>query len=360
MKICVIGSGIAGLTTAFHLSQDAGVSVTVYERAGQFGGRADVPEDWEHGPRFFMDDYSGADRSVLDSPRRVRRSAHTPSVGWVETSHLYPVLAKEVSWRRKIRILRAWRASALAAGQSQNAKWVARLRARGVDLRTDTAVTAIEPQPWAVTVRTVEGAAEFDGVVVTAFVPGLMALLEASRIGHSVIENGHTHCVAYTLDLDPREAVLTAPGPGLYCREGISMLVQPGRCRCVVLCVTSKSTEARIVLPKVREFLGLEHDFVRVGMRLNRQNCDGVFVGEYLCPDRILRRPTRRVYFAGSAIHNSYLADSAEGAVRSALAATAQLRRDLGLPAARAAGPTDKNTTKNTTEKEGVCTMESH
>jgi NAD(P)-binding Rossmann-like domain len=293
VKICVIGSGIAGLTTALHLSQDAAVSITVYERSGQLGGRADVAQDGEHCPR--------SDESLI-APR------------------------------------------------------VARLRARGVDLRTDTAVIAIGPQPWAVTVRTAEGAAEFDAVVVTAFVPDLVALLHASRIGHSVFENGHTHCVAYTLDLDPREAVLAAPGPGLYCREGISMHVQAQRLRCVVLCVTSKSTEARIILPKVREFLGLEHDFVRVGMRLDGHSRESVLVGEYLCPDRILRRPAQRVYFAGSAIHSSYLVDSAEDAVRSALAATAQIRRDLGLPAARTAGPTVEHATGN----EEVCIVESH
>jgi len=381
MRICVIGSGISGLAAAHRLSSRPDFRVAVYEQADHFGGRADVDADGEHCPRFFMDDYeelfgilrtvgAGDGRSVVDTLRRVRRYAHTPTAGWVEISHLYLTLAKEVPLAEKFRLLRAWRATPLVADQGRCANrygsvrnysllpllrmtanllrsksayalpgptdecliapWVAQLRANGVELSADTRVTMIRPHGSALNLTTTRGTSAFDAVVVTAFVPDLVTLLTASRLGHTVREAGHTHCVAFTLDLDPRERILTAAGPALYCRDGINALVQPEHACCVVLCTTAKNTEAASVLPKVRRSLGLEHDFVRVRSRLNQRPAEAVFVGDYLEPDRILRHRVGNLYFAGSAVRNSYPIDSAEGAVRSAFNAVDRLCRDFG------------------------------
>ncbi|NUK13660.1 FAD-dependent oxidoreductase, partial [Streptomyces lunaelactis] len=113
--------------------------------------------------------------------------------------------------------------------------WVRHLRERRVTLTADHRVSRIESSGGAVRVHTRDGTEEFDAVMVTAFVPDMVALLDASRIDHVVSEAGHTHCVAFTVDLDTREAVLPAPGPVLYSRDGINVLVQPAAGRCVVL-----------------------------------------------------------------------------------------------------------------------------
>ena len=57
MNVCVVGSGISGLSSAFYLLQYADVGVTVYEQAGVFGGRANVTDDGEHCARVFLSDY---------------------------------------------------------------------------------------------------------------------------------------------------------------------------------------------------------------------------------------------------------------------------------------------------------------
>lgn len=67
--------------------------------------------------------------------------------------------------------------------------------------------------------------------------------------------------------------------------------------------------------------------------RPNQRPGEAILVGDYLRPDRILRQPLPGVYFAGSAIHNSYPIDSAEGAARSSLTAAALIRHDHGLRA---------------------------
>lgn len=57
MRVCIIGSGIAGLSTAFYLSRLDDVDVTMVERSSHPGGRADVTTGGEHCPRIFLDDY---------------------------------------------------------------------------------------------------------------------------------------------------------------------------------------------------------------------------------------------------------------------------------------------------------------
>lgn len=384
MRICVIGSGISGLTTAFALCSAPGARISVYEQDTHFGGRADVSADGEHCPRFFMDDYSylfrvldllkGPDgRTVRESLKPVRRFAHTEATGWVEISHLYRMLAKEIPLREKLRIAWGWRPSPLLAerhfrGRGENrygsarnyspasmarmaanvlrAKtgfvlpggtdehlidpWVGYLRDRDVTLRAGLRVSRVEPRGRRLLVHTREGAEEFDAVVVTAFVPDLVALLDASRIDHRVQETEYTHCVAFTLDLDHREAVLREPGPVLYSRDGINALVQPEADRCVVLCTLSPDTDEDFVLAKVRAHLELRHPVLRVRRRPNQRPGEGILSSDYLRPDRILRRPVQGLYFAGSALRNSYPIDSAEGAVRTGLIVAARLRRDFG------------------------------
>ncbi|MDX6354694.1 MAG: hypothetical protein QOF98_1597 [Streptomyces sp.] len=386
--VCVVGAGISGLSTAFHLAAHPDIAITVYEQEDHFGGRADVDPDGEHCPRFFMDDYvqlfavlrqiKGADgESVFASLRPVRRFAHTPSSGWVEITHLYRILAKEIPLAERLRAVRLWRPSPLVAEQHplRNANrygslrnfsfvpltrmvanfftskvgyvlpgptdeylitpWVRHLRERGVVLRESHRVTRIGPDKDHVTVTTAAGAEDFDAVVVTAFVPDLVSLLDASNLAHTVVETSHTHCVAFTIGLDAREPVVAGTEPSFYCRDGLNILVQPEHRRCVVLCTRSPSTDAAYVLPKVRAFLGLRYEFTGHRTRPNQRPGEAVLVGDYLRAGRILRRPTGNVQLAGSYVHNSYPLDSAEGAARSALAAA---RRVL---AGRAAGGSD-------------------
>lgn len=192
-------------------------------------------------------------------------------------------------------------------------------------------MSRIEPSAGTVRVHTGAGAEEFDAVVVTAFVPDMVALLDASRIDHVVREADHTHCVAFTVDLDTREAVLREPGPALYSRDGLNILVQPEAGRCVVLCTLSPRTDEEYVMDRLRRHLDLRHPVRRIRTRPNQRPGEAILAGDYLRHDRILRRPAPGVYFAGSAIHNSYPIDSAEGAARTALTAAALIRRDLGL-----------------------------
>ncbi|MEU4446094.1 FAD-dependent oxidoreductase [Actinosynnema sp. NPDC050801] len=375
-----MGSGISGLTTALKLSDHVGVRVVVHEQADHFGGRAGTDENGEHCPRFFMDDYSEllailrtirgySGRSVFDDLEVVRRLSRTAASGWVEISHLYRFLAKEIPWSERVRLARTWRRTPLVAEQGGNRygslrnyspgglarmganllrsktgyvlpgptddylvkPWLGALRARGVVLRTGSRVTALAPGEDGVVVTAGRGTERFDAVVVTAFVPDLVNLLNASRLDHTVVETEHTHCVAYTIDLDRREKVLAEERPRLYSHSGINVLVQPRHHRCVVLCTLSPRTARQHVVAEITEFLQLERDPVTVKCRPNQRPGEAVFVGDYLHPEKLLRRAVHAVYFAGSAMRNSYPLDSAEGAVRSALTAVDAIRHDFNL-----------------------------
>lgn len=384
MRICVIGSGVSGLTAALELASRPGVQITVLEQAAHFGGRADVDADGEHCPRLFMDDYSrlfsvlrridrGDGQPVLENLRPVRRYAHTPRGGWIEISHLYLAMAREVPLAEKISVLRAWRSRPLVADLGSNDNeygslrnyslpsllrmtanlvrskcayalpgptdrylidpWIAHLRARGVVVQARSKVTELRPGPDSVAVQIGEVTQHYDAVVVTAFMPDLAELLGASGIRHRIPLHTNTHCVAFTLDLDPREQVLVDAGPRMYCRAGINILLQPRHSRCVVLCTTADSTDPRSVLAGVRQALDLKHDFIGVARRVNRHPREAVLVGNYLHPNRVARARLDRVYFAGSAVRNSYPIDSAEGAARSALNAVDRIIHDFSLPA---------------------------
>lgn len=395
MKVCVIGGGIAGLAAAFQLSGRPDVEVVLFEQGGQFGGRANVEGGGEHCPRFFLDDYTvlsailrqieGRDgRSVQDSLRRVHRFSRVNGVGWVEISHLYRLFAPEIRWAERFRVARAWRPSPLVAEQRRARRlassnrygslrsyslmpllrmgsgvlraktgyvlpgptdeylvdpWVRHLRARGVDLRMNARVRSVQPGQNRVSLWTAEGAHDFDAVVVTAYVPDLVTLLDAAQLYHSVDDLEQIHCAAFTIELDPREPVLAAPEPRFYSHGGTNVLLQPEHHRCVVLCTGSASTVAAEVVATVREFLGLEHETGHVATRRNQRPGEAVYGGNSLRADRILRRPVRRLYFAGSHVRNSYPIDSAESAARSAVNAVDELGRDLGVPAVAALSP---------------------
>ncbi|MDX8141572.1 FAD-dependent oxidoreductase [Lentzea sp. BCCO 10_0061] len=381
MKICVIGSGITGLTVAFQLSRHRHAEVVVYEREHHFGGRADVASGGEHCPRFFMEDYSvlfdvlrqidGHDGpTVFDDLQLVRRFSRT-SKGWVEISHLYRVLAREVPVRDRLRVLLDWRPSPLIAEPGLNENrfasprnyrpasipqllssmlrsrkgyvfpgatddylinpWVRHLEGRGVTFQPGTPVSRIRGEDGAVIVTCPSGETVYDAVVVTAFVPDTVNLLNASKLDHTVVEMDHTHCVAYTMRLAPDEPVLDTDQPTFYCNGGVNVLVQPRYERCVVLCTNTPRTDPGHVVGKVREILGLRGDVLDVRVRTNQRPNEAVYAGEHLHADRLLRRAVPGVYFAGSAMRTGYPVDSAESAARSALAAVQQVRKHLGL-----------------------------
>jgi glycine/D-amino acid oxidase-like deaminating enzyme len=384
VRTCIVGSGIAGLSTAFYLTGYEGTRTVVYERAPVLGGRANVVDGGEHCARLFLDDYThlldilrqipGRDgRSLHDELRPVERYCHTRRRGWVRTSHLYPLLARELSLREKLAIgLHRRRSPLLAAqelglntnrfGSRKNfsyrsmariaanafrsktastfegatdaallAPWVRLLEARGVAFNVNTGVRMLRPEGSGVFVHSDRGAERFDAVVVTAFAPDLIDLLATSGIAHTAERLQHTHCKCLTVTLDPREKVLADGEPALYSRDGITVVVQPARARYVALVTRSPSTDNEYVLAQVRSFLDLAHDVVDVAVRDNQQPDEALYTADYVDPRRLLVRPQANLYFAGSYIRNSYPVDSGEGAARSALAAVRQMQSDHGL-----------------------------
>lgn len=392
MRVCIVGSGISGLSAAYYLLKSGDVNVTVYEQASVFGGRANVTHDGEHCARLFLQDYthlfpilrdieSPDGRSVYDTLRPVTRYHYSAAAGWVEMSHLYSMLATEVSPPERCKValasmrvaFAARRTSPLLAEQLAGANtntygswrnyspasmiklaasllrskagyvlegptdeclirpWVRLLETRGVTFQKGAPVRAIRPDCEGVTIYTEGGAARFNAVVVTAFVSDMTALLEASGLEHSVKRLKHTHCKCFTLTLDPRESILSDGRPGLYSRNGITVVVQPNRGRCVVICTYAPSTHADYVLARVRELLDLGYEIADVGVRDNLLPDEAIYIGDYVDPTKVLKRRTRHVYFAGSYIKNSYPADSGEGAARSAFDAVQRIETAYNL-----------------------------
>ena len=106
--------------------------------------------------------------------------------------------------------------------------------------------------------------------------------------------------------------------------------MQPEEARCIALTTTLESTAEDFVLGLIRDRLGLRFPPARVRARENLDLGDGVFAGAYVDPISLdetvtLAAGSRRVFFAGSYTANSYAADSAEGACRSALYAVERL-----------------------------------
>ncbi|MCS7483520.1 FAD-dependent oxidoreductase [Umezawaea endophytica] len=396
MRVCVIGSGISGLATAHYLTDRSDVRVTVLEAEEQYGGRANVTEGGEHCTRLFLSDYHhllalfreipGVGGTVVDSLRRCRRFAGRSDGTWVEIDHIYAFLAKTpgLTTRDKLRIARSNRQALLVARRSARSAnvlgsvwnwsaaslfravagsrrervtfafpgatdeyltrpWIDFLRARGVEFENNSRVELVAPEGDGVRVVTAAGQESFDAVVFSGFVHDAYRLLDQSGIPRPLDCRTHTHCKAFTIDLDPREEILSAEGVRVYAGAGITTVLQPAERRCVTLAAFPRSTEDAFVLDQVRGQLGLAHNPVRVRTRSNLAPSEAVFVGEYVDPVR-LEEPLRgRLYFAGSGTSNSYPLDSGEGACRSAFEVVGRLAADhpairrrssLGLPSA--------------------------
>jgi predicted NAD/FAD-binding protein len=394
MTICIIGSGISGLSAAYFLSKYQNVRITVYEGSRFFGGRANVTEDGEHCPRVFLSDYAclfsilrGVENddgsSIYDTLEAVHRYCHIEGRGWAEISHLYVALARELSLLDRFKVVKGRHTSPLVAAQVPGTNtnrygsmrnfsplsllrvitnlrrstiafalggptdeclispWVRYLEKAGVVFRKSHRVDAVTPLPHGVSVHSPAGSARFDAAVVTAFVPDLADLLTASGIDHRIKVLSQTHCKCLTLTLDPREKILATRQLALYSRAGINVVVQPNHGRCVVLCTRPLSTDVGYVVSRIREFLGLEHEIPVIKVRDNQQPEEAIYAADYLKPDAILRQRAPHLYFAGSYIKNSYPVDSGEGAARSAFAAVQKIERDFRLisrPAGSAAG----------------------
>lgn len=396
LNVCVVGSGISGMSAAHYLTDRPGVSVTVLEAGQYHGGRANVTEDGEHCTRLFLADYhyllglfreipAGAG-SVLDSLRRCGRYAGRRDGTWVEIDHIYAFFAKTagLSARDKWAIAKGnWQAVLVARRSVQSANmfasiwnwspgslaramassrrervtyalpgstdsfltapWLEFLRSRGVEFQLNSRVEAVSVDRGGVVVTVGGRRRRFDAVAFTGFAPDAYGLLDRSGIPRPLDRRAHTHCKALTIDLDPREEVLTSPIPRIYAGAGITTVVQPHERRCVTLAAFPRSTETDFLLTQVHGQLGLRHPVAKVRVRDNLLPGEAVFVGEYVDPSR-LEAPLRgRVYFAGSYTDNSYPLDSAEGACRSAFLAVRRLAADhprlvvrsaLGLPPA--------------------------
>ncbi|MCS7478749.1 FAD-dependent oxidoreductase [Umezawaea endophytica] len=396
MKICVVGSGISGLAAAHYLTDHPGHSVTVLEAASQFGGRANVTPDGEHGPRIFLADYHyllgllreipAGGRSVRDALRKCRRFAGRSDGTWVEIDHIHAFLARTrgLSARDRFSIAKSdWHAKLVARRNAQSSNifgliwnrsdaspyramassrretrsyalpgsteeflldpWIAFLRSRGVQLRSGCRVKLVRPRIDDVQIVTNSGQEQFDAVIFTGFVHDAYDLLDRSGIARPLDCRRHTHRKAFTIDLDPREKVLASGDVQIYAGAGITTVVQPDENRCVTLAAIPRSTGNEFVLEHVRGQLELAHEPRRVRTRTNWLPGEAVFTGEYVDPLRIEQPLQHRVYFAGSYTDNSYPLDSAEGACRSAYYAVARLAKDhdgvtlrsgLGLPSA--------------------------
>jgi hypothetical protein len=381
MRICIIGSGIAGLSAAFYLTGFQDVRVTIYEQASVFGGRASVTNGGEHCARIFLSDYDYLfsilrvlrrpdNRSVYDMLRTVDRHCYVDGRGWVQISHLYVMLARDLSIRERVEIARQKRRSPLLAKQGFGANqsmfrlirhitpisllrivantlrskvvyalegstaecliipWVSYLTERGVSLKSGCRVNAIQMKNRGVTIRSTEGVEDFDAVIIASHLSDAIELLATSGIAHSASEPDSLHWKCLTFTLSAEETILhRAQNPAIYSRDGINVLLQPRLRRCVVLCIRSRNTELEYVIRRVREFLALEHEIADVEERENRRPRESVFVAGSLKPKRILEEPNPSIYIAGSYIKNSYPIDSGEGAVRSAFAAVEEIKK---------------------------------
>lgn len=397
MKICVVGSGVSGLSAAHFLTDRPGTSVTVLEGSDRFGGRANVTESGEHCTRLFLADYryllglfreipGPTGSSILDSLQKCRRFASRSDGKWVEIDHIYAFLARTpgLSTRDKVAISRSnlqailvarrslqssnifgsiwnWSARslvrAMASSRSEAVSyalpgstdrwliepWAEFLRGRGVEFRTTSRVERITRVPGGVQVATATGRERYDAVIFTGFAHDAYALLDRSGVPRPMDCRRHTHCKAFTIDLDPREKVLKSGDVRIYAGAGVTTVVQPAERRCVTLAAFPPSTEDQYILDRVGTQLDLEHAPLRIRTRTNLSPSEAVFVGEYVDPRPLEQSFDDRVFFAGSYTENSYPLDSAEGACRSAFHAVSRLaqahpevipRSALGLPVA--------------------------
>jgi 1-acyl-sn-glycerol-3-phosphate acyltransferase/glycine/D-amino acid oxidase-like deaminating enzyme len=378
VRVCIVGSGIAGLSAAHLLSSRPGASVTVVERDDVYGGRANVTQDGEHCPRFFLDDYTSLFRlfreipygsgSVFDLLEPVRRFSPTVKSTWVEIDHLYASMAGGLSVRDKYAIYRNNRRSLLIAKRGETTTnrfgaaanfstgsllqlarnlrmsktayvlpgctnthlvqpWMSYLRSSGVTFQNSYEVERLDSSVDGVRVVSGDRADDFDVVLVTAIAHDAYELIDNSGSARRLDWRQHTHCKCFTVDLDPREEILSDPSPRVYSNSGRTTLVQPAAGRCLTLLTVSESSETGWVLGRLREDLRLQHEPIRVRERDNLAPSEAVFIGEFLDPvklasyiDPIPPHSGRRarVFFAGSCTRHGYPVDAAEGACRSA------------------------------------------
>jgi len=382
MRIGIVGAGIAGLTAAHILSRLPVHEVVLYERAKIAGGRASVRDFGEHCPRVFLDDYRDLFR-VLGEVRRpdgtalgsavmpLDRFYYTSRAEWVRISRLFGFQARELALRDRLGITRIgwssavlaeypaaantnkyspgsnWSASTLAkaawkvlrcghalalAGPTDTCllePWLADLADHGVSICLGSEVSAIEDGAPGIRLGLGKTAEKFDAVIVTAFIPDVVRLLDASGIKHRLTALDQTHLKVITMMLDPRERILRLERPALYHSGGIALLVQPKAYRCIAVCIRGPSNDDEYVIGRVRRDINLEFPLVDVRVRSNLLPEEGLYTADYVDPARILCARMRGLYFAGSYVKNSYPVDSAEGACRTALNAVAALKRDF-------------------------------
>lgn len=384
MRVCIIGSGISGLSAAFYLAAYKNTDITVFERASDFGGRANVIQGAEHCTRLFLDDYEyifgilkeirrSDGRTVFDTLRPIKRYCYTETSGWVEISHLYSVMAKELSLAEKLRIARSRLTSPLLAEQGARRSanrygslrnfspsllikiaanffrskiayalegptdeylvhpWVQHLEEKGVIFKRNAGVGMIRTEAGGVSIYTGGAWERFDAVIVTAFVTDASKLLAASQIEHFIKSRDHIHCKCLTLVLDANEEVFAGGHPALYVRNGIVIVLQPRRRQCVVVCVKCPSIREDDILSKVREILNLEYDITDVRVRENQLPEEAIYAADHVDPGKMLKRALPHVYFAGSCMKNSYPIDSGEGAARTAFDVVQRMQDEYGL-----------------------------
>lgn len=387
MKIGIIGCGIAGLAAA-QVIAESGLDVMMFERESTGGGHANVLDDGEHCPRFFLDDYTTLlgllsrvpgrrSASVVDDMIPVTRMAfHAPSGQWEPLDHLYSPMATGVGFRGKFRQYRKSRerrhaflvaqetfqtstiiASRKSYGLVQSLRvvrsfmrsrsgtvlpgdtsrwliepWVAYLANLGVDVRFNCAVEGIAPSNTGVEVRWRDGVAELDGLVLATFTSDALPLFESCDAPFPYPTRQHTHCKALTMKIRHRAEASSGLGasPTVRYSDGITVLHQPEEHRCVALCLMTTSTDDDFVVRIAASCLGLEADDLQIiGVRENQDAREAVWVGDYCDQKKARAVLGERVALAGSWLKNSYPVDSGEGAARTGVMAAESLLTTL-------------------------------
>jgi hypothetical protein len=361
------------MTSALLLLRE-GFEVTLFERAAILGGRAAYSEEYgEHCPRLMLPDYSATwdllalipgtgGGSIANSLTKVRRFEWSDSRGWIELGHLNRFLDRSLTAREQLDLLLSARRNRLIGetyGTNGNryGRWrqyslrtlvhmassvrtasaayafpgstqhylvdpiVNRLAGLGVGLRTGTRVTRLARTN--ATDRVALSPSEHDAVIFAILPTDLATLLDASGIDHAIPTRlRHTHCKVITLDCDPEERVMQTNQPALYCREGFNILVQPAEARCVVLCTRVASTRTDDVVMSSRTFLDLERPIRAVKVSENDAPYEAVWTADPVrVTDMFDTHSMPNMQVAGSWVACGYPYDSAEAAVRSAVAA---------------------------------------
>ncbi|HEX4427870.1 MAG TPA: NAD(P)-binding protein [Frankiaceae bacterium] len=382
----MLGAGLSGLTAAHLLSTVEGTAVDVFEARRVPGGRANVEDGGEHCQRLFLADYQmllplleeipHADgRSVRDCLVPMRRFARAPTLGWIEISHHYSMIASEISLLEKLRMARASRRSILLArhlrgpntnflGAPKNKyslrskfavlsaflrrqdafslpgptdeyfidPWVRLLSSRGANFHLASAVERIIFREHSVELLVGGRRERFDAVISTLFVSSLRTLLDQSDIAHSLPRSEHAHCACFTIHFDPAERSPRTSTQGLYTHQGINIMVQPKVGRCTALCIRTPRSDEGWVLSRVAEMLELSHSVAAVRHRANTAADEALFIGDHVRRDRVFAgAQPGRFQVAGSWIRDDYPVDSGESATLSAFESVRAICRSLGL-----------------------------